>query len=85
MTEWSVYLVTVSLMATAIMIAKPVSALTRTNTKLECAVEKLSEAMCRIEQRTAGIESRVEAHSGAIEQHKIEIKNIKVKGRRKSV
>ncbi len=51
MTEWGVYLVVASLLATGFLIARPVIALTRTNTKLECAVEKLTETMTKTENR----------------------------------
>lgn len=51
MTEWGVYLVVASLLATAVLIGRPLVALTRTNTKLECAVEKLTDAMERFEVR----------------------------------
>lgn len=56
MNEWGVYLVVASLLATAVLIGKPLVALTRTNTKLECAVDKLTDTMDRFETRMQQLE-----------------------------
>lgn len=57
MTAWGVYLVVASLLATAALIARPIVALTKTNTKLECALEKLTEAMRKFEARMEKLEA----------------------------
>jgi argininosuccinate synthase len=51
MTEWGVYLVVVSLVTTAILIGRPLVTLTRVNTKLECAVDRLNETMDMLKLR----------------------------------
>lgn len=69
MSEWSVYLVVASLLATAVLIGKPLVALTRTNTKLECAVEKLTGTMDRFELRMQQLEQDNRSSHARIWEH----------------
>lgn len=57
MTEWGVYLVVASLLTTAALIARPIIALTKVNTKLECSVERLTDAMQKFDTRMQKLES----------------------------
>lgn len=85
MTEWGVFLVAVSLLSAAFMVARPVAALTRTNTRLECTAERLSRAIDRLEERSAGLEKELRAHAGLLARHGAEIDGIKRKGKGKAV
>lgn len=87
MNEWGVYLVVASLLTTAVLIGRPIVALTRTNTKLECAVDKLTETADRFDARMRRFQQenrdshtriwrRVDAQDVNIARHEIEIKHL---------
>lgn len=77
MTEWGVYLVLASLLATGMMLARPITALTKINTRLECAVERLSEAMNKLEGRVTRFEDELHGLSVSLTRQKAEIKNLR--------
>lgn len=85
MTEWGVYLVVASLLTAAITIAKPIAALTRTNTKLECAAEKLSEAIEKLDGRITEAEAELRRHSSIINKHETEINTATKRGRKVTI